>query len=72
MLARLMLQKNKFPHTMLQTQYRMHPEISKFSNTNFYDGSISDSSHVSERRCLYFQNSVGLPAWMRMTGPGYR
>ncbi|TVU16031.1 hypothetical protein EJB05_39578, partial [Eragrostis curvula] len=32
---------------LLNTQYRMHPEISKFPVATFYDGKISDGSNVT-------------------------
>ncbi|XP_059449161.1 uncharacterized protein LOC132180378 isoform X2 [Corylus avellana] len=34
---------------LLNVQYRMHPSISLFPNTEFYDKQISDAPHVKER-----------------------
>ncbi|CAM8956395.1 unnamed protein product [Rhodiola kirilowii] len=35
-----------YPRHLLNTQYRMHPSISYFPNSNFYSGSIVDASNV--------------------------
>lgn len=37
-------------HTLLATQYRMHPAISRFPFLHFYDGKVADSSTVTTRR----------------------
>jgi hypothetical protein len=43
---RLMLDENR-PYTMLNVQYRMRPEISRFPSKMFYEGGISDGSNVT-------------------------
>lgn len=37
------------PYTMLDIQYRMHPEISHFPMLRFYEGKVSDSDSVVSR-----------------------
>ncbi|CAN0508799.1 unnamed protein product, partial [Scytosiphon promiscuus] len=32
------LQRGGHPKTMLDTQYRMHPDIASFASTRFYNG----------------------------------
>ena len=39
-------------YSLLNTQYRMDPEISIFPNTTFYQGRLFDSEHVTERASL--------------------
>lgn len=34
---------------LLNVQYRMHPEISRFPVATFYDGKISDGSNVTSK-----------------------
>lgn len=45
---------------LLNTQYRMHPSISIFPNTSFYEGRISDASNVMEKepRRMYLPGSM--------------
>ncbi len=38
-----------YPYTTLDVQYRMHPEIARFSNTKYYDGAIKDDDSVAKR-----------------------
>jgi len=40
---------NNWPVRMLQTQYRMHPDISKMSSEMFYGGKVGTSRSVVER-----------------------
>lgn len=42
---------------MLETQYRMHPDIMKFSNDFFYQGKLKSGELIEQRRQL-FQKSV--------------
>ena len=42
------------PVLLLDTQYRMHPAISRFSNYNFYDGKLFDGVDESDRICNAF------------------
>ncbi|KAF5294950.1 hypothetical protein FQR65_LT10663 [Abscondita terminalis] len=44
------------PVHILNVQYRMHPEISQFPNTTFYNGKLSDSSCVKKRKSIF--NSI--------------
>lgn len=44
---RLMFDESQ-PYTMLNVQYRMRPEISRFPSKTFYEGGISDGSNVSK------------------------
>lgn len=37
---------------MLTTQYRMHPELSDFSNVKFYDGLITSGVSIENRGCF--------------------
>lgn len=39
----------KMPQTLLNVQYRMHPDISCFSNENFYNGEIINGVSEKER-----------------------
>jgi senataxin len=43
---RLMFDESR-PYTMLKVQYRMRSEISRFPSKTFYEGGISDGSHVT-------------------------
>ncbi|ELP91723.1 hypothetical protein EIN_520800 [Entamoeba invadens IP1] len=47
MFERLLL--NKVPYVLLNTQYLMHPAISKFSNEFFYRGKLNDGVTANER-----------------------
>jgi hypothetical protein len=38
-----------YPAKLLDTQYRMHPDISVLPNQLFYSGQLKDSDHVKER-----------------------
>lgn len=51
---RLMFDERR-PYTMLNVQYRMKPEISKFPSTTFYDGRLSDGPNVI---CPSYQSPV--------------
>jgi len=51
-LQRLMEGSCAYPYHLLSTQYRMHSEISSFSNRTFYGGRIEDSEYVLSRRTL--------------------
>lgn len=42
------LEMNNWPVIVLDTQYRMHPEISSFPSTVFYHGNIKDGPGVLE------------------------
>ena len=42
------LQMNDWPVIMLDTQYRMHPEISAFPSLTFYGGGLKDGPGVRE------------------------
>ena len=48
LLQRLM-QSCQHRYTLLDTQYRMHPEISQFPAEHFYDGKLQDAAHVKNR-----------------------
>lgn len=39
--------------TMLETQYRMHPQIMTFSNHHFYSGKLLSAAMIHHRRQLY-------------------
>ena len=41
---------NKFPTTLLNTQYRMHPSISRWPNKQFYEGKIMDGDNVRSEK----------------------
>ncbi|OMJ83073.1 hypothetical protein SteCoe_16052 [Stentor coeruleus] len=45
----------KMPQTLLNVQYRMHPDISCFSNENFYQGSIINGVNEQERTLKNFE-----------------
>ncbi|WVZ86863.1 LOW QUALITY PROTEIN: hypothetical protein U9M48_033583 [Paspalum notatum var. saurae] len=45
---------------LLNMQYRMHPSISIFPNTSFYDGKISDAPNVMQKE----HQKEYLPGWM--------
>ena len=56
----------KTPH-MLDTQYRMHPEISEFPRTKFYGGLLKDGIDANARQLegvisspLYFWDTKGM------------
>jgi len=40
----------KYPFILLDTQYRMHPSISRFSNLQYYESQLKDSSDVLNRK----------------------
>ena len=42
------------PILMFNTQYRMHPAISRFPNNTFYDGQLVDGVKASDRICHGF------------------
>ncbi|CAM9712680.1 unnamed protein product, partial [Scytosiphon promiscuus] len=42
------LQRGGHPKTMLDTQYRMHPDIASFASTRFYNGLLRSASTVTE------------------------
>ncbi|EPS61531.1 hypothetical protein M569_13264, partial [Genlisea aurea] len=42
------LQMANYPIVMLNTQYRMHPEISSFPSKEFYDGNLLDGPDVRD------------------------
>ncbi|KAK4876515.1 hypothetical protein RN001_009021, partial [Aquatica leii] len=41
------------PVQLLTTQYRMHPEISRFPNTVFYNGKLTNSNSVKMRKSIF-------------------
>lgn len=43
------MNNNRGSITMLDTQYRMHPEISRFPSTIFYDSKLQNALEVVER-----------------------
>ena len=45
--------------SLLDTQYRMHPEISRWPRGYFYDGKLNDAIDVSER-----EKPAGMPPWL--------
>ena len=47
------------PLDLLGTQYRMHPEIARFSNASFYHGAVLDADELQTRRYSYTQD------WLR-------
>ncbi|ELP90998.1 suppressor with morphological effect on genitalia family protein (smg-2), partial [Entamoeba invadens IP1] len=47
MFERLLL--NKVPYALLTTQYRMHPQIAKFPNDNFYAGKLLNGVSEDDR-----------------------
>lgn len=55
LLERLMIDC-KQPYTMMDTQYRMHPEISNFSAQAFYDGNLLNGTNVTR----YVQYALSL------------
>ena len=44
------LLKNGVPNTMLNTQYRMHPEISEFPSNEFYSRELADGIEAKDRK----------------------
>ncbi|CAM9265858.1 unnamed protein product [Ectocarpus sp. 4 AP-2014] len=44
----LRLQRGGHPKTMLDTQYRMHPDIASFASTRFYSGLLRSAPTVTE------------------------
>ena len=38
----------RHPYKMLDTQYRMHPEIMKMPNSHYYNGRIANGNNVEE------------------------
>eukprot|EP01130_Rhizamoeba_saxonica_P011682 TRINITY_DN4862_c0_g2_i1.p1 TRINITY_DN4862_c0_g2~~TRINITY_DN4862_c0_g2_i1.p1 ORF type:complete len:771 (-),score=139.68 TRINITY_DN4862_c0_g2_i1:30-2297(-) len=57
------LLRNDFPVTLLDTQYRMHPKISKFPSDLFYDSRLIDGENVSTQSYnqVYYEDSVHAP-----------
>ena len=51
-------------YDLLDTQYRMHPEIARFCNVHFYKGSIKNGDVVSTRPYI-LPLSTSLPCWLR-------
>ena len=45
--------------SLLDTQYRMHPEISRWPRGHFYDGKLNDAIDVSKR-----ERPEGMPPWL--------
>ena len=45
--------------SLLDTQYRMHPNISRWPAEKFYDGELKNSPHVLSR-----DTPLGLPKWL--------
>ncbi|XP_065864126.1 uncharacterized protein [Euphorbia lathyris] len=43
------IQKAGYPVTMLTKQYRMHPEISRFPSSHFYDGKLLNGEKMSNK-----------------------
>lgn len=39
---------NNYPVNVLDTQYRMHPDISAFPSLTFYSGNLKDGPGVAE------------------------
>jgi hypothetical protein len=50
----------KYPFEMLTEQYRMHPEIVSFSNQQFYQSQIKNSTHVTQREDILVQTGRNL------------
>lgn len=48
---RLMSDHCRYDYTMLNVQYRMHPEISTFPSHHFYNGKICDGANVTSPTC---------------------
>lgn len=49
-LDRSLLQRlldNGYPHDLLSVQHRMHPEISRFPNRQFYENRLRDADHTA-------------------------
>lgn len=68
LLERLMKTCNH-PFSMLNTQYRMHPAISKFPSFNFYKGAVKDSKSVHARPHLLSSSSSCLTLPSRAVAP---
>jgi hypothetical protein len=47
----------RYPTQTLSVQYRMHPDISMFPNTEFYRGRIADGSNVLQHHKSWYSNS---------------
>jgi len=62
--------KNKCEYTMLDTQYRMHPEISKWPLAKFYDDKVKDGPNVTDE--AYTSNVALLTGepyiWVQVSG----
>ena len=52
------LLQNGYSADLLGVQYRMHPEISRFRNCNFYDGQVRNSSNVIGSHYTTYFNKV--------------
>ncbi|KAH9305772.1 hypothetical protein KI387_010176, partial [Taxus chinensis] len=50
------LQRADYPVTMLRTQYRMHPEISRFPSAHFYDNQLKDGGEKESRSATFHEN----------------
>ncbi len=48
-----MIHGNPQASVMLETQYRMNPEIVKFSNQYFYEGKLKSAELISRRRIIF-------------------
>ena len=52
-------------YTLLDTQYRMHPDISAFPSARFYDGEVKDAASVSAApRFLALATTEPRPRWI--------
>eukprot|EP00973_Karenia_brevis_P036995 5100057-Karenia_brevis.AAC.1 len=52
-------QQHTIPRTMLNCQYRMHPSISAFPNTEFYGGKVQDGVTPADRPAIRGLHELG-------------
>ncbi|KAF8694890.1 hypothetical protein HU200_037991 [Digitaria exilis] len=50
------LQRAGYPVIMLTTQYRMHPEISRFPSSHFYENKLLDGAAMAEKSASFHDN----------------
>lgn len=53
------LQQQNFPIVFLETQYRMHPQISSFISRKFYNNGLKDAPHVGKIQNFHFLRCFG-------------